>query len=141
MHSWQIVVLQFTMAPRRDSSTMTRPSSGVILQAGDPSKIEEGKNEIRDYVKEVLFEKVFFIWNKGALQPGGVLNKDYLTNCRAKIADGKLMNAMDSEAEMYMNLLWTMMVKETVIDNGLAINDPQNTRQYRICLQVSPPDG
>jgi hypothetical protein len=40
------------------------------------------------------------------------LHKDYLTNCRAKIADGKLMNAMDSEAEMHMNLLWTMMVKE-----------------------------
>jgi hypothetical protein len=49
-----------------------RPTSGVISQAGDPSKIEEDKNEIRDYVKEVLFEKVVFIWNKGALQPCGV---------------------------------------------------------------------
>jgi hypothetical protein len=61
----------------------------------------------------VLFEKVVFVWNKGALQPGGVLHKDYLTNCIAKIAGSKLMNATDSEAEMYMNLvLWTMMVKE-----------------------------
>jgi hypothetical protein len=50
------------MAPRRDSSARTRPTSGIILQAGDPSKIEEDKNEIRDYVKEVLFEKVVFIW-------------------------------------------------------------------------------
>jgi hypothetical protein len=33
-------------------------------------------------------------------------------NCRAKIAGSKLMNATDSEAETYMNLLWTMMVKE-----------------------------
>jgi hypothetical protein len=57
MHCWQIVFSQFTMAPRRDSSAMTRPTSGVILQAGDPSKIEEDKNEIQDYVKEVLFEK------------------------------------------------------------------------------------
>jgi hypothetical protein len=92
-------------------------------------------------VKEVLFEKVVFIWNKGALQLGGVLHKDYLMNCRAKIADNKLMNAMDSEAETYMNLLWTMMVKETVIENCLAINNQQNTRQYRISLQMSPPDG
>jgi hypothetical protein len=27
----------------------------------------------------VLFEKVVFVWNKGARQPGGVLHKDYLT--------------------------------------------------------------
>jgi hypothetical protein len=39
-------------------------------------------------VKKVLFEKVVFIWNKGALQSGGVLYKDYLMNCRAKIAGG-----------------------------------------------------
>jgi hypothetical protein len=57
MHSWQIVVSQFTMAPRRDSSAMTRPPSGVIWQAGYPSKIEEDKNEFQDYVQEVLFEK------------------------------------------------------------------------------------
>jgi hypothetical protein len=68
------------MEPRRDSSAVTRPTSGIILQAGDPSKIEEDKNEIQDYVKEVL-EKVVFIWNKGALQPGGALHKDYLTSC------------------------------------------------------------
>ncbi len=54
-------------------------------------------------MKEVLFEKVGFVWNKGALQLDGVLHKDYLMNCSAKIAGGKLTNAMDSEAEMYMN--------------------------------------
>jgi hypothetical protein len=63
-------------------------------------------------VKEVLFEKVVFIWNKGALQPGGVLHKDFLMNCRAKIAGSKLMNATDSAAETYMNLLWTTIVKK-----------------------------
>jgi hypothetical protein len=63
-------------------------------------------------VKEVLFEKVVFIWNKGTLQLGGVVHKNYLMSCRVKIAGGKLMNTTDSEAEMYMNLLWTMMVKE-----------------------------
>jgi hypothetical protein len=63
-------------------------------------------------VKKVLFEKVIFVLNKGTLQPGGVLHKAYLMNCRGKIAGGKLMNATDSEAETYMYLLWTMMVKE-----------------------------
>jgi hypothetical protein len=52
---------------------MTRPTSGVILWAADPRKIEEDKNEIQDYVEEVLFEKVVIVWNKGALQPGGVM--------------------------------------------------------------------
>jgi hypothetical protein len=71
-------------------------------------------------LKEVLFEKVVFVWNKGALQPGGVLHKDYLTNCREKIAGSKLMNAMDSKAEMYMSLLWTMMVKENCYREWLS---------------------
>jgi hypothetical protein len=71
-------------------------------------------------VKKGLFEKVVFIWNKGTLQLGGVLHKDYLMTCRAKIAGNKLMNATDSEAEMYMNLLWTMMVKENVYREWLS---------------------
>jgi hypothetical protein len=120
MHSWQIIVSQFTMAPKRDSSSVTRPTSRVILQAGDPSKIEENENETQDYVKEVLFKKVVFIWNKGALQPGGVLHKNFLTNCRAKIAGSKLMNAMVSKAEMYMNLLWTIVVKENCYQEWLS---------------------
>jgi hypothetical protein len=62
----------------------------------------------------VLFEKVVFVWNKGAQQLGGVLHKDYLTNWRAKIAGGKLMNATDSEAETYMNLLSTIWYRKTV---------------------------
>jgi hypothetical protein len=70
-------------------------------------------------VKEVLFEKIIFVWNKGALQPGGVLHKDYLMNCRAKIACGKLVNATDSGAETYMNLLWNMMLKENCYQEWL----------------------
>jgi hypothetical protein len=56
---------------------------------------------LQDYVEKMLFEKVVFIWNKGTLQLGGVWHKDYLMNCKAKIAGGKLINAMHSEAEMY----------------------------------------
>jgi hypothetical protein len=43
-----------------------------------------------------------------------------LQNCRAKIAGSKLMNATDSEMEMYMNLLWTMMVKENCYQEWLS---------------------
>jgi hypothetical protein len=71
-------------------------------------------------VKEVLFKKVVFVWNKGALQLGGLLHRDYFTSCSAKIAGSKLMNAMDSEAETYMNLLWTMMVKENCYQEWLS---------------------
>jgi hypothetical protein len=35
-------------------------------------------------VKEVLFEKVVFVCNKGALQPGGVLHKDYFDELQSK---------------------------------------------------------
>jgi hypothetical protein len=49
-----------------------------------------------------------------------VLHKDYSTNCRAKIAGSKLMNAMDSDAEMYMNLLLTMMVKKNCYQEWLS---------------------
>jgi hypothetical protein len=59
-----------------------------------------------------MFEKVVFVWNKGTLQPGKVLHRDYFMNCRIMIAGSNLMNATDSEAETYMNLLCTIMVKE-----------------------------
>jgi hypothetical protein len=64
-----------------------------------------------------------------------VLHKDYLTNCRAKIAGGKLMSAMDSKAEMYMNLLWTKMVKENCYQEWLS---QKRLAKYQA---VSPPDG
>jgi hypothetical protein len=74
MHSWQIVVSQFTMAPRRDSSAMTKPTIMVFLQSGDPSEIKEDKNEVSNSMKEMLFEKIVFVWSKGALQLGGMLH-------------------------------------------------------------------
>jgi hypothetical protein len=41
-------------------------------------------------------------------------------NCRAKIAGSKLMNATDSEAETYMNLLWNMIVKGNCYQEWLS---------------------
>jgi hypothetical protein len=45
------------MAPRRDSSTVTRPTSGVILQAGDPTKIEEEKLRFEIMLKRCCLKK------------------------------------------------------------------------------------
>jgi hypothetical protein len=59
-----------------------------------------------------LFERVVFLWSKASLEPGGVLHHDYLKNCRARLADGKLVDAAKGEAETYMNLLWGTMVKD-----------------------------
>jgi hypothetical protein len=41
-------------------------------------------------------------------------------NCRVKIAGGKLVNNTDSEAEIYMNLLWNIMVKENCYQEWLS---------------------
>ena len=54
------------------------------------------------------------------LQPCGLLHEDCLMNCKVKITGSKLVNATDSEAETYMNLLWTMMVKENCYREWLS---------------------
>jgi hypothetical protein len=41
-------------------------------------------------------------------------------NCRVKIEGSMQMNATDSEAETYMNLLWTMMLKENCYQEWLS---------------------
>jgi hypothetical protein len=45
---------------------MTRLAMGVLSHAGDPAKLEEDKNKLLDYVKDTLFERVVFVWNKTA---------------------------------------------------------------------------
>jgi len=109
---------------------MTRqaPATGVLARAGDPAKIEEDKNKVRDYVKDELFERVIFVWDKAALQPSGVLHQDYMKNCKARLADGKLIDATDSDAETYMNLVWTIIVKENCYQTWLS-NKRSNTYQ------------
>ena len=96
------------------------PPQGVISWAAYPEKMEEDKHKVREYVKEELFERVVFLWSKASLEPGGVLHHDYLKNCRARLADGKLVDATDQDAETYMNLLWRMMVKDNCYHEWLS---------------------
>jgi len=74
--------------------------------------IEENRNKVRDYVKENLFERLVFVWNKHALEQGEVVHKDFLKNCRPVVANGELVDATDNDAETYMNYLWAVLVKD-----------------------------
>ena len=53
----------------------------MLSHAGDPAKLEEDKNKVRNYVKDTLFEWAVFVWNKTAIKKDGVLHQDYLKNC------------------------------------------------------------
>jgi hypothetical protein len=62
-------------------------------------------------------------------------------NCKAKIAAGKLMNANVSEAETYMNLLWTLMVEVNCYQEWLSHEcSAKYQGECRISLQVSTPE-
>jgi hypothetical protein len=66
--------------------------------------MKEDKEKVREYVKEELFERAVFVWSKASLEAGGVLHHDFLKNCRARLADGKLADAAKGEAETYMKV-------------------------------------
>lgn len=91
---------------------MTTQETGVISRAGDPAKVEEDKNKVRDYVKQDLFECAVFVWNKSTVEKGGALHKDYLKNCRTMLAGGSLIDASDRDMDAYMNVLWTVLEKD-----------------------------
>jgi len=103
------------MAPQRG-----RRNSVAMDRALDPDKVEEDKNKVRDYVKEDLFERVVFVWSKAAFTKDGILHKDFMKNCRSKIADGSLVDASDEDADAYMNFLWNGMVKENCYREWLS---------------------
>jgi hypothetical protein len=82
--------------------------------------MKEDKEKVREYVKKELFERVVFLWSKASLEPGKVLHHDYLKNCRARLADGKLADDVEGVAETYMNLLWGTMVKDKCCHEWLS---------------------
>lgn len=99
------------MSPPSATRVGTQASAAVLARCGNAESIVEDRNKVRDYVKDNLFERSIFIYSKSALDQGGVLHNDYLKNCRALIANGTLVHAADSDAETYMNFLWSIMVK------------------------------
>lgn len=96
-----------TMAP----NATTHQGSWVLNQAVNEGQVRNDVHAVRDYVKTKLFEKSVVVWHKSALAKNGVFHKDYMKNCRALIADGRLMVVSNEEAEGYMNVLWTRVEK------------------------------
>jgi hypothetical protein len=58
---------------------------------------------------------------KTSLDHGGKLHLDYLKNCRALLAYGKLVSMWDDEAVTYMKLLWEVMKKDQSYVSWLAL--------------------
>jgi hypothetical protein len=84
----------------------------VLNQATNEGQVRNDISVICCYVKQRLFEKSVVVWNRLALTKNGVFHKDYMKNCKALIADGRLlMTASNEEAEGYMNMLWQKVEK------------------------------
>ena len=83
----------------------------VLNRATNEGQVRNDINVICCYVKKRVFEKSVVVWNKSALTKNGVFHKDYMKNCKALIADGRLMTASNEEAEGYMNMLWQKVEK------------------------------
>lgn len=93
-------------------ATVAPPRPPLVQRLNNPALFESDRNVVRDYVKKDLFERLVFIWDERALATNGALYRSYTANCRSLIADGQLVNASDEEANTYMELLWTMMMKD-----------------------------
>jgi len=93
----------------------------VLARAGNPEKVEEDKNKVREYVMDDLFERAPFVGRRSDLRHGGVLHKDFLKNCRSKIADGALVQATNRDAESYMNTIWSTLVKDNSYSTWLSM--------------------
>jgi hypothetical protein len=94
------------------STVITQQASWALQRAANAQQVENDWRKVEAYVKNILFEKVVFVWEKSSLDQGGKLHQNYLKNWRALLAEGKLTNIGDNEAVMYMNLLWDGMIKD-----------------------------
>jgi hypothetical protein len=61
---------------------MTMPSQMDVLQQASDEELQAANIKlVGKYVKDVLFEKMVFLWDRKALDTNGKLHKDYLENC------------------------------------------------------------
>jgi hypothetical protein len=95
------------MAP---DGTTTQQGPWVLNRATNEGQVRNDIHVIRYYVKDILFEKSVVVWHKSALAKNGVFHKDYMKNCRAFIADVRLMVISSKEA--------SRRVHEHVVDKG-----------------------
>jgi hypothetical protein len=97
---------------------MTMPSQmDVLQQASDEELLAANIKLVGKYIKDVLFEKTVFLWDRKALDMSGKLHKDYLENCQLLLANGELVPLSEEEAWPYMNIVWNLMVKDGCYNN------------------------
>jgi hypothetical protein len=100
---------------------MTMPlQTDVLRGALDKELVAANIKLVGKYVKDVLFEKTVFLWDRKALDMNGKLHKDYLENCRPLLANGELVPLSKEEAWPYMNIVWNLMVKDGCYNNWLS---------------------
>jgi hypothetical protein len=97
---------------------MMMPSQmDVLQQASDEELLAANIKLVGKYIKDVLFEKTVFLWDRKALDMNGKLHKDYLENCQLLLANGELVPLSEEEAWPYMNIVWNLMVKDGCYNN------------------------
>jgi hypothetical protein len=96
-----------------DHALTTRMSNQV--------RVREDLNRIRDYVKDELFYRTLFIYSDAMLEEGSVLHKDFIANCKPKLADGTLETAPADAVTVYLKYLWTLMVKDKCYREWLGL--------------------
>lgn len=94
------------------SSNSESNASWALQRAANAEQVAADQKKVCSYVKNNLFERVVFVWEKSSLDRGGKLHEDYLKNCKNLLADGALVAMRNEEAELYMNLLWDSMTKD-----------------------------
>jgi hypothetical protein len=97
---------------------MTMPSQmDVLQQALDEELLAANIKLVGKYVKDVLFEKMVFLWDRKALDMNRKLHKVSLENFRPLLANGELVPLSKEEAQPYMNIVWNLMVKDGCYNN------------------------
>ncbi len=92
----------------------------LLQRAANTKLVEIDINIIRDYVKDYLFGRVVFLWDKVQLDKSGVLYNDRIRNCRGKIAEGTLLNVSEEHTMTYMDLVWSQMTQQNIYAKWLS---------------------
>jgi len=84
-------------------------------------KVKEDLNVIGEYVKNDLYYRAVFLWDDSVLDEGTILHKDFLNNCKPKVANGQLMTEPNAEADAYLKFLWTRMQKDNLYRHWMGL--------------------
>lgn len=108
-----------------------RVAQALLHRASNPELVDIDIRRVGEYVREDLFQRTVFLWDKNQLEIDGALYNDYMNNCQAKIADGALLNVGNREAKNYMNLVWVTMTKRDLYAKWLGAKRTNSYQSMR----------